>query len=54
MFDPCGTRKLEAEDILKILAEYLKADVIDLKDALARQSQISKAIRDMEKQANAQ
>lgn len=48
MFDPCGTRRLEGTDILKRLAEYLGVDAIDLHDALIRQSQISKAIRDLD------
>ena len=34
MFDPCGTRKLEGEDILKRLAEYLGVDEIALEQTL--------------------
>jgi hypothetical protein len=34
MFDPCGTRKLEGEEILKRLAEYLGVELIRLKQAL--------------------
>jgi CBS-domain-containing membrane protein len=34
MFDPCGTRRLEGDDILKRLAEYLNVDPKDLAVAL--------------------
>lgn len=33
-FDPCGTRKLEGEDILKRLSEYLNVDTDALKTVL--------------------
>ncbi len=36
MYDPCGTQRLEGDDILKRLAEYLKVDREDLKVALLR------------------
>jgi hypothetical protein len=34
MFDPCGTRKLEGEEILKRLAEILGVNAGDLGQAL--------------------
>ena len=36
MFDPCGTRKLEGDEILKRLAAYLGVSESDLKDRLYR------------------
>jgi hypothetical protein len=33
-YDPCGTRKLEGDEILKRLAAYLGVSEIDLKTAL--------------------
>ena len=34
MFDPCGTRRLEGDDILKRLAEYLRMTPFELEEAL--------------------
>jgi len=33
-FDPCGTRTLEGDEILRRLACYLDVNVVDLKQAL--------------------
>lgn len=45
MFDPCGTRKLEGEDILKRLATYLDVNIIDLTEALKHVANTNKAFR---------
>jgi|HubBroStandDraft_1064217.scaffolds.fasta_scaffold727244_2 hypothetical protein len=43
MFDPCGTRRLEGDDIIKRIAEVLNVNPVELASALAfivqRQSQ---------------
>ena len=44
-FDPCGTRKLEGNDILKRLAAYLGVEVVDLIEALKHISSTNKAFR---------
>lgn len=33
-FDPCGTRTLEGDEILKRLACYLGVNLVELKEAL--------------------
>jgi hypothetical protein len=34
MYDPCGTQRLEGDDIIKRLALYLKVDPKELEKAL--------------------
>lgn len=34
MYDPCGTQRLEGDDIIKRLAKYLGVEPVDLKEAL--------------------
>jgi energy-converting hydrogenase A subunit M len=34
MYDPCGTQKLEGDDIIKRLAKYLNVDAARLQEAL--------------------
>jgi len=48
-FDPCGTRMLEGDGILKRLAEYLGVDVIDLEEALKHAALLNKTFRGTEK-----
>jgi hypothetical protein len=44
-FDPCGTRTIEGEDIIKRLAKYLGVEVVDLMEALKHIATTNKAFR---------
>lgn len=44
-YDPCGTRRLDGDDILKRIAEYLKIDVVDLEAALKNSAAFNKNFR---------
>jgi predicted HTH domain antitoxin len=38
MYDPCGSRRLDGDDIIKRLAEYLNVNPVDLEKALREES----------------
>ena len=44
-FDPCGTRRLEGNDILNRIAKYLDVDPMDLAIALKFQAELANAAR---------
>jgi hypothetical protein len=44
-FDPCGTRRLDGDDIIKRLATYLGVEIVDLTEALKHISNTNKAFR---------
>lgn len=44
-YDPCGTRRLDGDDILKRLAEHLKVEVVDLEVALKNACDFNKSFR---------
>ena len=44
-YDPCGTQRLEGDDILKRLAKYLGVNPIDLAAVLTDESILHESIR---------
>lgn len=48
-FDPCGTRMLEGDDILKRLAKHLGVEVVDLEAALKHAALLNKTFRGPDK-----
>lgn len=50
MYDPCGTQRLEGDDIIKRLAEYLKVDKNDLKAGLLALTAELKVYRERQEQ----